>query len=43
MLLRDMGLEGHRKSGMVAEWTEPYGPEDYKGLLYEWVSKHREN
>ena len=41
MLLRDVGLEGHRKSGMVAEWTEPYGPEDYRGLTGEWLAKHK--
>jgi len=41
MLLRDVGLEGHRKSGMLAEWTEPYGPEDYRGLTGEWLAKHK--
>ncbi|KAJ4310107.1 hypothetical protein N0V94_008613 [Neodidymelliopsis sp. IMI 364377] len=40
MLLKDVGLESHRKNGRIAEWTEPYGPEDYKGLVGEWAEKH---
>jgi hypothetical protein len=40
MLLKDVGLRSHRKSGRIAEWTEPYGPEDYKGLIGEWAGKH---
>lgn len=40
MLLKDVGLQHHRKSGRIAEWTEPYGPEDYKGLTHEWANKH---
>ncbi|XPS91233.1 hypothetical protein M3J09_000654 [Ascochyta lentis] len=40
MLLKDVGLRSHRKSGRIAEWTEPYGPEDYKGLTGEWARKH---
>ncbi|KAH6896364.1 dimethylaniline monooxygenase (N-oxide forming) [Coprinopsis sp. MPI-PUGE-AT-0042] len=40
MLLKDVGLESHRKSGRIAEWTEPYGPDDYKGLTKEWARKH---
>ncbi|KAF3047245.1 hypothetical protein E8E11_008775 [Didymella keratinophila] len=40
MLLKDVGLENHRKSGRIAEWTEPYGPEDYKGLTGEWTKVH---
>ncbi|EKG17243.1 Pancreatic hormone-like protein [Macrophomina phaseolina MS6] len=40
MLLRDVGLEGHRKKSKFADITEPYGPEDYKGLPSEWAHKH---
>jgi hypothetical protein len=40
MLLKDVGLENHRKSGRIAEWTEPYGPGDYKGLTGEWARVH---
>ncbi|KAK3988494.1 hypothetical protein QBC44DRAFT_268679 [Cladorrhinum sp. PSN332] len=39
LLLRDLGLNTRRKeeAGWFAEVTEPYGPEDYRGLLTEWV------
>lgn len=40
MLLKDVGMESHRKGGRIAEWTEPYGPEDYKGLTGEWERQH---
>lgn len=40
MLLKDVGVENYRKSGRMAEWTQPYGPEDYKGLTEEWARKH---
>lgn len=36
LLLRDMELPIYRKNGLVAEATEPYGPEDYKGIVEEW-------
>ena len=29
MLIADLGLKVHRKKGMLAEWLEPYGIEDY--------------
>ncbi|WEW59891.1 hypothetical protein PRK78_005372 [Emydomyces testavorans] len=35
-ILRDLGLRVHRKSGWFAEWFEPYGPADYRGLIEEW-------
>lgn len=40
MLLRDVGLESHRKKSRLAEITHPYGPEDYKDLPIEWAQKH---
>ena len=36
LLLQDLRLRSHRKKGKIAEWFEPYGPEDYKGLIEEW-------
>ncbi|KAK8034835.1 hypothetical protein PG993_009830 [Apiospora rasikravindrae] len=40
LLLRDLGLQVHRKNGFMAEWTDPYGPEDYRGVNEEWQSKY---
>ncbi|KAL4904739.1 hypothetical protein BDW74DRAFT_178821 [Aspergillus multicolor] len=38
MLLRDLGLSGARKKGGFAErWLQPYGVEDYVGVLGEWM------
>jgi hypothetical protein len=39
MLLTDLGLECHRKGGAVAEIFSPYGPDDYKALSAEWMTK----
>lgn len=41
LLLTDLGLRTHRKSGLLAECFEPYGPEDYRGLVDEWKKKAR--
>jgi hypothetical protein len=41
MLLRDLGLNGRRKGGGVREVVSSYGPEDYRGLIEEWVRKER--
>ncbi|GKT49857.1 FAD-dependent monooxygenase DEP4 [Colletotrichum spaethianum] len=38
-LVGDLGLKVHRKNGMIAEASEPYGPEDYKTLVDEWKEK----
>lgn len=39
LLLNDLGLKALRKKGTYAELTEPYGPEDYEGLVEEWRAK----
>ncbi|PYH99800.1 FAD/NAD(P)-binding domain-containing protein [Aspergillus ellipticus CBS 707.79] len=36
LLVRDLGLNHHRKSGPWAEIMEPYKPRDYARLLEEW-------
>jgi hypothetical protein len=36
LLLTDLGLKSHRKSGKITEWFVAYGPKDYKGLVDEW-------
>ncbi|KZL72561.1 flavin-binding monooxygenase-like protein [Colletotrichum tofieldiae] len=38
-LVGDLGLKVYRKNGMIAEASEPYGPEDYKTLVDEWTEK----
>jgi Pyridine nucleotide-disulphide oxidoreductase len=40
LMLSELGLKTHRKGGMTAEWLQPYGPEDYKGLVEEWREKN---
>ena len=40
MLLKDLHVESHRKKGMLADWFDPYGPEDYVGLVAEWKEGH---
>ncbi|OGM41995.1 flavin-binding monooxygenase-like protein [Aspergillus bombycis] len=36
LLLRDLGLDYTRKEGGL-KWLVPYGVEDYRGLVEEWV------
>lgn len=38
LMLTDLGLQVNRKKGW-ADVTEPYGPEDYRGLTDEWTEK----
>ena len=40
LLLRDMNLKNHRKSGLLAELTSPYLPGDFAGLIDEWKASH---
>lgn len=40
MLLKQLGLNCHRKSGATAEIFHPYGPEDYRGLVDEFRHEH---
>ncbi|RDW71020.1 hypothetical protein BP6252_07583 [Coleophoma cylindrospora] len=39
MLMTDLGLKAHRKPGTLSEIFQPYGPEDYKGLVREWKGR----
>ncbi|KAJ0158489.1 hypothetical protein CTA2_11479 [Colletotrichum tanaceti] len=38
-LVGDLGLKVYRKNGIIAEASEPYGPDDYKTLVDEWMEK----
>lgn len=40
MLLNDLNVQSHRKKGRIADIFEPYGPEDYVGLVGEWKAGH---
>jgi hypothetical protein len=40
LLLKDMGLNNHRKGGVIAELTSAYEPGDFAGLFKEWQEKH---
>lgn len=42
LLLRDLGLESHRKKGFWRDTFTWYEPEDYKGLIEEWVERKGE-
>ncbi|GAW18799.1 hypothetical protein ANO14919_082810 [Xylariales sp. No.14919] len=37
LLQHDLGLSPYRKGGMLAEMTDPYGPEDYRNITEEWL------
>ncbi|PBP28502.1 flavin-binding monooxygenase-like protein [Diplocarpon rosae] len=39
LLLKDLGLQNRRKGGWFEEITRPYGPEDYRGIVREWIAK----
>ena len=40
LLLGDLGMRVRRKGSMLKELFAPYGPEDYGGLVEEWVDGH---
>lgn len=40
MLLKQLGLQNHRKTGTMNDIFQPYGPEDYKGLVDEFREEH---
>lgn len=37
MLLKDLGIQSRRKGTFIKEITDPYGPEDYVGIVDEWT------
>lgn len=37
MLLCDLGLSSHRKSGLWANCFQSYSAKDYKGIVHEWM------
>ncbi|KAH0165362.1 dimethylaniline monooxygenase (N-oxide forming), partial [Aureobasidium melanogenum] len=39
MLCKDLGLQNRRKGTLWKEVFEAYGPEDYKGIVEEWMEK----
>lgn len=41
LLTADLGLQVHRKGGLLKEITEPYGPQDYEDVVQEWKQKHQ--
>lgn len=40
LLLKDLGLDTHRKPWWK-DWWQPYGVEDYRGLVQEWEAKEK--
>ena len=43
LLLGDLGLLVQRKGGLLKECFRPYGPEDYKGLIAEYVGLRKKD
>jgi hypothetical protein len=41
LLLKDLGLRTWRKANVLRELFEPYGWEDYRGLVGEWLELQR--
>lgn len=41
LLLTDLGIAAHRKGSWFKEATDPYGPEDYAGVVGEWIAKNK--
>lgn len=40
LLAGDLGVQVHRKGGVLKEILEPYGPQDYVDVVQEWRQKH---
>lgn len=40
LMVGDLGLKVHRKRSWLAEMIEPYGLEDYKGIVSEYAEKY---
>ncbi|GAB7348363.1 hypothetical protein MBLNU459_g6803t1 [Dothideomycetes sp. NU459] len=43
LLLRDLGVNNHRKAGWFKEFTQPYGPGDYRGIVDEYKERHSQD
>ncbi|KAJ5824770.1 hypothetical protein N7447_007110 [Penicillium robsamsonii] len=41
LMLGELGLSTRRKQGLMARCLQPYGAEDYRGLVDEWKSKQK--
>ncbi|KAJ5932124.1 hypothetical protein N7516_006613 [Penicillium verrucosum] len=41
LMVGELGLSPQRKHSLLARCFQPYGPEDYRGLVEEWKSKQR--
>lgn len=39
MVLTDLGVECHRKRGVLSDLFGAYGPEDYRGIVGEWMAR----
>lgn len=39
LMLCDLGLPSQRKTGALARCFQPYGTEDYKGIVEEWMTQ----
>jgi len=38
--MQDLGLNPHRKKSFLEEWFTPYRPQDYRGLIQEYLATH---
>jgi len=41
LVLKDLGLESKRKGGALKEIYDPYGQEDFRTIVEEWIAKIR--
>ena len=41
LVLSDLGLQSKRKGGGLREVHDPYGPEDFRTIVDEWIAKIR--